>query len=117
MRYSARVNGATCIAVTLLDVLSTFDTLKICTAYTIDGEEYNEFPADAQMLEKAVPIYEELPGWDDDISEIKSFDELPENARRYVARIAELVETPICLVGVGPRRDQSIILDPEVLTM
>lgn len=117
VRYSARVNGATCIAVTLLDVLSTFDTLKICTAYTIDGEEYDEFPADAQLLEKAVPIYEELPGWDDDISEIKSFDALPENARRYVARIAELVETPICLVGVGPRRDQSIILDPEVLTM
>lgn len=117
VRYSAQVNGATCIAVTLLDVLSTFDTVKICTGYTVDGKEIRDFPADAYILEKAEPIYEEMPGWHEDISEIKSFEDLPDNAKSYVARIAELVETPICMVGVGPRRDQSIVLDPEMLSM
>ncbi|MGI6294738.1 MAG: adenylosuccinate synthase [Armatimonadota bacterium] len=117
VKYSAQVNGATCVALTLLDVLSTFDTLKICTGYTVDGEQVPGFPADAHLLEKAVPIYEELPGWSEDISEIKDFNALPENAKRYVARIAELIETPICMVGVGPRRDQAIILDPEALSM
>lgn len=117
VRYSARVNGATCIALTLLDVLSTFDTLEICTHYMVDGKELRTFPADAEILEKAVPVYEELPGWTEDISEIKSFGDLPANARKYVNRIAELIETPVCMVGVGPRRDQSIILDPEMLCM
>lgn len=117
VKYSAMVNGATSIAVTLLDVLSTFETVKICTHYTIDGKEVRSFPADAETLAKAVPVYQELPGWSEDISKVETFDALPENAKRYVARIAELVETPVCLVGVGPRRDQSIILDPEMLEM
>lgn len=116
-RYSARVNGATAIALTLLDVLSTFDTLKICTDYMIDGQMTREFPADSEILAKAQPVYEELPGWSEDITKVKSFEDLPENARRYVARVADLVETPVCLVGVGPRRDQTIILDPEMLDM
>lgn len=114
-RYSARVNGATGVALTLLDVLSTFDTIKICTGYMIDGKQTRDFPADAEVLAKAVPIFEELPGWSDDITSARSFDDLPANAQRYVSRIADLVETPICLIGVGPRRDQTIILDPEML--
>ena len=114
-RYSARVNGATAIAVTLLDVLSTFDTLKICSAYTIDGRKTRDFPADAEVLARAVPVFEDLPGWSEDITGVRSFDALPENAKRYVSRIADLVETPICLIGVGPRRDQTIVLDPEML--
>lgn len=117
VKYSARVNGATGIALTLLDVLSSFDTLKICTGYLIDGKEVRTFQADAQTLEKAVPVYDEMPGWSEDISGAKTFAALPENARRYVARIAELVETPVCMVGVGPRRDQSIVLDPEMFEM
>lgn len=117
VKYSARVNGATCIALTLLDVLSTFDTLKICTHYMVDGKELHTFPADAEILERAVPVYEELPGWTEDISKVKTFADLPANARKYVNRIAELIETPVCMVGVGPRRDQSIILDPDMLTM
>jgi len=114
-RYSARVNGATAIAITLLDVLSTFDTVKICKAYSIDGVETRDFPADAEVLAKAKPVYEELPGWSEDITGAKSFDDLPANAQRYVARLADLVETPVCLIGVGPRRDQTIILDPEMV--
>lgn len=117
VRYSAIVNGTTCIAVTLLDVLSTFDTLKICTHYEIDGKEVRDFPADAETLERAVPAYEDLPGWSEDISSVQSFAGLPKNAQKYVSRIAELVECPVCMVGVGPRRDQSIILDPEMLEL
>jgi adenylosuccinate synthase len=117
VKYSARVNGTTGIALTLLDVLSSFDTIKICTGYMIDGKEVRDFQADAQTLEKAVPIYEEMPGWSEDISGAKTFAALPENAKRYVARIAELIETPVCMVGVGARRDQSIVLDPEMLQM
>lgn len=117
VKYSARVNGATCVAVTLLDVLSTFDTVKICTHYKVDGKDVRWFPADAETLAKAIPVYEDMPGWSEDISEVKTFDNLPENAKKYVARIAELVESPVCMVGVGPRRDQSIILDPEMLEM
>ena len=115
VRYSAAVNGATCIAVTLLDVLSTFETVKVCTHYELDGKNVRDFPADAETLERAVPVYEELPGWAEDISQVQSFDDLPKSAKKYVARIAELVEAPVCMVGVGPRRDQSIILDPEML--
>lgn len=117
VRYTARVNGAASIAVTLLDVLSGFDTLKICTAYSIDGETVTDFPTDPDVLERAVPIYEEMPGWSEDISEIKLFKDLPEAAHKYVARISELVETPVCMLGVGRRRDQTIILDPEMLNM
>lgn len=117
VRYTARINGASCIAVTLLDVLSGFDTIKICTHYEIDGKKVRDFPSDVVTLEKAVPVYEEMPGWKEDISEAKSFDALPVNARNYVAKLADLVGAPVCMVSVGRRRDQSIILDPEMLQM
>lgn len=117
VKYSAMVNGATGVALTLLDVLSTFDTVKICTHYTIDGKEVRSLPADGEILEKAVPVYEELPGWSEDVSEVKTFDALPDNAKRYVKRVSELIGAPVCMIGVGPRRDQSIILDPEMLSM
>lgn len=117
VRYAGRVNGATCLAITLLDVLSGLDTLRICTGYTVDGKTVTDFPTDIKTLERAVPIYEGMPGWSEDTSEIDSFVELPDNAQKYIARIAELVETPICMVSVGRRRDQAIILDPEMLEM
>lgn len=116
-RYSARVNGMTCVAVSLLDVLSGFEKVSICTHYVIDGKQTNIFPADAEKLAKAKPVFEEMPGWSEDITQIKTFDALPENVKRYIGRMAELLETPVCMVGVGPRRDQSIILDPEMLEM
>jgi len=117
VKYTARANGLSCIALTLLDVLSGFDTIKVCTGYTIDGKTVTDFPSDVEVLAKAIPIYEELPGWQEDISEVKSFEDLPENAKKYIARVADLVEVPVCMVGVGRRRDQSIILDPEMLEM
>lgn len=117
VRFTARINGVSCIAVTLLDVLAGFDTLKICTHYIIDGQEVREFPTDVERLARAVPVYEEMPGWSEEITEVNSFAELPENARDYVARIADLVEAPVCALGVGRRRDQTIILDEEMLAM
>jgi adenylosuccinate synthase len=114
-RYSARVNGASCIAFSLLDVLPGSPCLRICPAYTIDGKTVTDFPADFEILEKAVPVYEELPGWNEELDDIKSFAELPEAARNYIARIADLTETPVCMVSVGRRREQTIVLDAEML--
>ncbi|MGC8862188.1 MAG: adenylosuccinate synthase [Armatimonadota bacterium] len=117
VRYTARINGVSSIALTLLDVLSGFDTVKICTAYSIDRHEVHDFTTDVEALARAVPVYEELPGWQEEIGEARLFDDLPPNARRYVARIAELVGAPVCMVGVGRRRDQAIVIDSEMLKM
>lgn len=117
VKYTARINGVTCIALTLLDVLSGLETLKICTAYEIDGKVVTNFPSDVYELAKAKPVYIEMPGWSEDISSVCCFDDLPPSAKNYIAKIAELVEAPICMAGVGRRRDQSIILDNEMLQM
>lgn len=116
-RFTARVNGTSGVALTLLDVLSGFDKLKICRAYEIDGVETNDFPTDTVLLAKAKPIYEELDGWKENISECKSFAELPDAAKKYVKRVEQLIESPICVLGVGRRRDQSIILDSDIMNI
>ena len=110
IRYSVRVNGLTGIALTKLDVLSDFDTIKVCTGYTLNGKALETLPAALESFENCQPVYEELPGWKTDITGAKTFDELPENARTYVQRLQELAGCPIVIVSVGPRRDQTIIL-------
>jgi len=110
IRYSARVNGLTGIALTKLDVLSDFDTIKVCTGYTFQGKTLETLPASLEVFENCQPVYEELPGWRTDITGAQSFEELPENARKYVRRLEELAGCPIVMVSVGPRRDQTIIL-------
>lgn len=108
-RYAAEVNGLTDIALTKLDVLSAFDTLKICVAYECEGKTYDYFPMQQSVLFHAKPVYIELPGWKDvDISNCRSYDELPENARKYVERIEELSGVPASIIGVGPDREQTI---------
>jgi adenylosuccinate synthase len=114
LRYAARVNGLDWIAVSLLDVLSGFPTLRICTAYEVEGRRYSELPTDRDLLARARPIYEELPGWAEEIDHATSFDHLPAAAQRYVRRVEELVGVPACLIGVGPRRDQTILLEPSL---
>jgi len=109
-KYAVRVNGLTGIALTKLDVLDKFETIKVCTAYSYDGQVLDELPADLEMFEKCRPVYEELPGWQTDISKIRSFADLPENARNYVKRLEQLVGCPIVMVSVGPRRDETIML-------
>ncbi len=108
VRYAARVNGITDLAVTKLDVLDTIDRIALCNGYDIDGEAHSEFPADVTALERVVPSYEWLPGWKRPIGNARRIDDLPAEARRYLDRIQELVDAPIAYVSVGTRRDQII---------
>lgn len=110
VRYSAALGGIDEVTIMLLDVLSTLDELKICTAYELDGQRITEFTADAFLLEKCKPIYETLPGWKRDLSTMRKPSDLPANAKRYVERIAELVELPVSIVSVGPDREQTIMM-------
>lgn len=108
LRYAAAVNGFTELVLTKLDVLSGFDELKIAVAYEVDGERLDFPPSTIAELERATPVYETLAGWHEDISGARTADDLPEAARVYVERIAELVKTPIHTVSVGPERDQLV---------
>ncbi len=110
IRYAVRTNGLTGIALTKLDVLSGFERIRICTGYTLNGTPLETLPAAPEAFENCRPVYEEMPGWNMDISGARSFEELPDNARAYVKRLEELAGCPIVLVSVGARRDQTIIL-------
>lgn len=109
VKYAARVNGLTSISFMLLDVLTGFDKIKICTAYKMGDEIINNFPASLEDLAKCEPVYEELDGWNEDITKVEKFEDLPENAKKYIARIEELIGVNIDLVSVGPNRTQTII--------
>lgn len=109
VKYSARVNGMTCIALMLLDVLTGFETVKICTGYKYGDEVIENFPASLNVLSKCKPIYEELPGWHEDLSQCSTFESLPDNAKAYVTRIEELTGIPVKIISVGPKRNQTII--------
>jgi len=115
VRFAARVNGLTDLAVTKLDVLDTLDTVAICTGYTIDGGVHTEFPADLALLENAEPVYEWYEGWQQSTAECRSLEALPRNARLYLDRIEELCETRITYVSVGTRRDQMIGMEAGVV--
>jgi adenylosuccinate synthase len=108
VRYAARVNGLSDLAVTKLDVLDTLDTLGVCVGYEIDGDVHEEFPSDLVALEKVVPKYEWFDGWKQSTATARTLADLPANARRYLDRIEALVEAPITYVSVGTRRDQII---------
>jgi adenylosuccinate synthase len=111
VKYSARINGMTCLSLMLLDVLTGFDKIKICTGYRLGDKIIDNFPASLETLGKCEPVYEELEGWNEDISEAKSFEELPENARKYIERIEQLVGIPVKIVSIGPKRSQTIVRD------
>jgi adenylosuccinate synthase len=108
VRYAARVNGLTALAVTKLDVLDTLPELKLCTGYLVDGELHREFPGDLDLLDRAVPQYDVLPGWRKSTADVRRWDDLPGEAKRYLYRLEELAATPIRYVSVGTRRDQII---------
>ena len=109
VKYAARVNGITSISFMLLDVLTGFDKIKICTAYKMGDKIINNFPASLEDLAKCEPVYEELDGRNEDLTNIEKFEDLPENAKKYIARIEELIDVNIDLVSVGPNRTQTII--------
>ncbi|MEV6429106.1 adenylosuccinate synthase [Nocardia sp. NPDC051463] len=108
-RYATRVNGVTDFFLTKLDVLSSLETVPICVAYEIDGERVEQMPTTQTEFHHAKPIYEEMPGWWEDISQAKTFEELPANAQAYVLRLEELSGARISCIGVGPGRDQTIV--------
>ncbi len=108
-RYATRVNGITDYFLTKLDVLSSLDTVPICVAYEVDGVRHDEMPMSQSDIHHAKPIYEEMPGWWEDISEARTFEELPQNAQNYVLRLEELSGAFISCIGVGPGRDETIV--------
>ncbi|MBC8384758.1 MAG: adenylosuccinate synthase [Candidatus Cloacimonetes bacterium] len=107
-KYTAMINGVDEIALTLLDVFSGLKTIKICTGYLIENRRETQFPADSSILQKVIPEYIELPGWDEDITSIKNYEKLPENAKKYIRKIEELLKVKITIVSVGPERSQTI---------
>ena len=110
LRNAARLNSLTGLAITKLDVLGELKTLKICTGYEYNGKLLQDFPASLKVLSACKPVYEEMPGWDEDISGIRIFKELPKTTRKYLKKIEKLTEIPINIVSVGPGRDETIMI-------
>jgi adenylosuccinate synthase len=110
LRNAVRLNGLTGLAITKLDVLDGLESVKICTGYEYQGEIIKDFPASLDVLADCQPIYETLPGWAEDITSLRKLEDFPPNARSYLDRIAELAETELHIVSVGPDREQTIVL-------
>ncbi|MDI6871237.1 MAG: adenylosuccinate synthase [Bacillota bacterium] len=112
VRHAVRVNGVDLLAVMSLDVLAGLSTVRLCTAYRYRGRQLPDFPADLRVLSECEPVYEELPGWEGELSGCQSLGELPENARRYLNRLSELTGAPLGLVSLGRERHETIALTP-----
>ncbi len=108
LKYSAMINGIDELVLTKLDVLDTFEEIKVCTGYEVDGKRVKYFPSDCETLDKVVPQFETLPGWNCELKSGLGYDELPEATRRYIRRIEEYVGVPVRYLGVGPGREQII---------
>ena len=109
LRYSTNINGFTSISLMLLDILSGIEKIKICTAYELDGKKIYTIPASLKDYERCVPVYEEFDGWTEDISHVTSFDELPENAKKYIEGIERITKVPVKIFSVGPDKTQTIV--------
>jgi adenylosuccinate synthase len=110
LKTSARISGLTSFAVTKIDTLAGLPKIKICVGYKFEGRVIDYFPASLEDLACCVPVYEEFDGWDESIADARSYEELPENAKIYLKRIAEFTGTKISIVSVGPKRDQTMVL-------
>lgn len=110
LRHAKRVSGMTGLSLNLLDIFSGFDTVKIAIAYKLDGKEIDYYPASLKELYRCEPVYEELPAWEEDITEVKDYESLPKNAKKFLKRIEEVTGLPLVTVSVGPDREQTIVL-------
>lgn len=110
LRHAKRVAGINGLSLNLLDIFSGFDTIKIATAYELDGQKIDYYPASLKELDRCKPVYEELPAWKEDITGAKTWSDLPENAQKFLNRVSELVDIPLVTVSVGPDREQTIVL-------
>jgi adenylosuccinate synthase len=108
LRYAARLNGLTDLCLTKLDVLSGFETLKVCVGYRAGGETFDDVPSNQTLFHDAEPIWEELPGWEAELGEVRSFGDLPGEARAYVRFIEDVGGVPVSIVGIGPAREQTL---------
>jgi adenylosuccinate synthase len=118
LRYAARLNTLSALAVTKLDVLSQLDRIRVCTSYRgADGAEFDDFPYHQTVLHHATAELTELPGWKEDLGDCRSYSELPDEAREYIEFIAEHVGTPVTLVGVGPGREQVVWTESAMQTL
>jgi adenylosuccinate synthase len=115
IRYAARVNGLDALVITKLDVLDELDEISVCTAYRCNGQTITEFPSDLAQLAQCEPIYETLPGWDTPTRGVRRFDELPENARRYLAFLEQVSGVPAAIVSTGSDRADTIIREDSSL--
>lgn len=115
LRHAARVNGLTSMIVTKLDVLDTFEEVKVCTGYQINGQEIETFPSSLGQLSECTPVYETMPGWQTSTEGCRTWDDLPENARNYLKRIEEVSGVPISLISVSPSREAYITIDESLL--
>lgn len=114
LKTTVRVSGLTSLCVTKIDTLAGLEKLKICVGYKFNDKVIDYFPASLDDLAKCEPIYEEFEGWGEEVANARSYDELPENAKKYLSRIEELTDTKISIIGVGPRRDQTIRVTKEL---
>jgi adenylosuccinate synthase len=110
VKTAVRLNGLTYLAITKLDVLSGLKTLKLCVGYKYEGQIIDFFPSELEKLKKVEPIYQELPGWEEDISQIKNFDALPEATKNYIKFIEQYLEVPIAFLSLGPERESCFLL-------
>ena len=114
-KYSVMINGIDSIALTKLDVFTTIEKLKICVAYKYKGNILKNFTTNMKVLQNCEPVYEEFDGWWDDITKVKAYDKLPNNAKKYLRRIEDLLQVPISIISIGPKREQTIVTRSEFL--
>ncbi|MDF2668734.1 MAG: purA [Paenibacillus sp.] len=112
VRHARRVSGITGLSLNSIDVLSGLDTVKICTSYLYRGEVIDYYPASLNVLSECEAVYEEFPGWQEDLSQVKTMDDLPDNARRYLERVSQLTGIPIAIFSVGRNREQTNLVQP-----
>jgi adenylosuccinate synthase len=110
VRYAAALNTFDYIAITRLDILDHMDEIKVCTGYSYNGKEVREYPADLNFLEKITPVYKTFKGWNQDISDIRRYEDLPKLCREYVETVSKMIGVPIGIISVGPSREQTIVL-------
>jgi adenylosuccinate synthase len=110
LRYAVRINSLTRVFLTKMDILSAFDTIQVATGYRAEGELYEEFPSQQSVLYNCEPVYDELPGWRDDITGARELTDLPKETRAYIEYIEDAIEVPIGWVSVGPERSQLVEL-------
>jgi len=110
LRYAVRVSGITSLALTKLDTLAGLEKIKICTGYKINGKIIEDFPASLEELKMCEPIYEEMEGWSENIQDVRSFEDLPLNAKKYVKRLEETRRMEFSIISVGPEREETIVL-------